>query len=64
MKGESMEITNGKMKIECKTLKGNKRPALIIQHDHLHSKVGMMMDDERAEEFMNYLSEFLRAQHD
>lgn len=52
------------MKIECKTLKGNKRPALIIQHDHLHSKVGMMMDDERAEEFMNYLSEFLRAKHD
>lgn len=60
-----MEITNGKMKIECKTLKGNKRPALIIQHgQYLHSKVGMMMDDERAEEFMNYLAEFLRAQHD
>ena len=53
-------ISKGKMKIEIVTLPDQKRPSLLILRDrNLHSKVGMMMDDERAEEFIEYLMEFI-----
>ena len=48
------------MQIEIATLPDQKRPSLLILKDrNLHSKVGMMMDDERAEEFIEYLMEFI-----
>lgn len=57
-------ISKGKMKIEIVTLPDQKRPSLLILRDrNLHSKVGMMMDDERAEEFIEYLMEFLNGQN-
>lgn len=64
-KGKGMRIKRGSLEIDTVTLPNQKRPSLLILKDrNLHSKVGMMMDDERAEEFMNYLHEFLRSQHD
>lgn len=51
-----MIIKKGKYEIEIATLPNQKRPSLLVLRDrNLHSKVGMMMDDERAEEFMDYL---------
>ena len=56
-----MKLTRGKMEIEIITLSGQKRPSLLITREpNLHSKVGMMMDDERAAEFMEYLYEFMK----
>ena len=58
------KITKGNMCIEISTLPDQKRPSLLILRDrNLHSKVGMMMDDERAEEFIEYLMEFLNGQN-
>lgn len=55
-----MIIKKGDREIETKTLPGQKRPSLLILRDrNLHSKVGMMMDDERAAEFMGYLADMV-----
>lgn len=51
-----MILKVGNFAVETTTLPGQKRPSLLIAREpHLHSKVGMLMDDERAAEFMNYL---------
>ena len=51
-----MKIQRRSLEIETKTVPPQKRPSLIVKYDRdLHSKVGMMMDEERAAEFMNYL---------
>lgn len=58
------KISKGNMQIEIATLPDQKRPSLLILRDrNLHSKVGMMMDDERAEEFIEYLMEFINGQN-
>lgn len=55
-----MRIERGDMAIEIEETDGNKRPSLLIKREkHLHSKVGMMMDMERAEEFYEYLWKFI-----
>lgn len=53
-----MILKVGNFAVETTTLPKQKRPSLLIAREpHLHSKVGMMMDDERAAEFMDYLSD-------
>ena len=55
-----MIIKKGDREIDITTLPGQKRPSLLILRGrNLHSKVGMMMDDERAAEFMDYLSDMM-----
>lgn len=53
-----MRIKRGNLEIDTVTLPNQKRPSLLITRErNLHSKVGMMMDDERAAEFMDYLND-------
>lgn len=53
-----MRLKRGNLEIDIATLPNQKRPSLLITRErNLHSKVGMMMDDERAAEFMDYLSD-------
>lgn len=53
-----MRIKRGSLEIDIATLPNQKRPSLLVTRErNLHSKVGMMMDDERAAEFMDYLND-------
>ena len=57
-----MRLKRGNLEIDTVTLPNQKRPSLLITRErNLHSKVGMMMDDERAAEFMFYLAEMIGA---
>ena len=57
-----MILKRGDFEIEITTLPGQKRPSLLVLRDrNLHSKVGMMMDEKRAEEFMDYLNRMIYA---
>lgn len=55
-----MKLERNGMEIEIVDTYENKRPSLMILQDrNLHSKVGMMMDMERAKEFYEYLKRFI-----